>query len=352
MMKRTFNRLLLVTALQAFAVLAVLPAGRAAAQVDPAYQSLLREGVQQYDLGDFSAATRAFRLACFGMLDEPPALGGCLARLAMAQDRNDDPEGFQETFRRLSEVEERFQGYSKSDLTPEQRADLDRRLIARVPAATLRTIPAFQALADRKAEPKPDTKTAETKGKPESTGRSRRGQTSPPESSGKTAAVPPPGSTPAGTASTGTTAPPAAQTTPPAQAPQTAPAQTTPAPLTAEERASMVRVRKVLGEASQTRDLREAFDLAKAVADAHSDSQEAQHLAAESAYRVSRWEDAVRYFQRGGEPSAEQPELLFYMAVALFESGDGARAAEILRRSLPNLQRTPFVDTYARKILG
>ncbi len=344
-MKWTRSRIVLTAALIALTALTVLPAGPAAAEVDPFYQSLLREGVQQYDLGDFSAATRAFRLACFGMLDEAPALGGCLARLAMAQDRNDDPEGFAETFRRLSEVEERFQGYTQSDLTVEQRADLDKRLIARVPAATLRGIPAFRALADRKpAETKPaitadgktadgktdgktaDGKTADGKGKAQSPARSRRGQTTPPAP-----AAPPPAAT--------------APAPPPA-------ASATPAPLTADERASMVRVRKVLGEASQTKDLREAFDLAKVVADAHPDSPEAQHLAAESAYRVSRWEDAVRYFQRGGEPSADQPELLFYMSVALFESGDAARAAEILKRSLPNLQRTPFVDSYARKILG
>ncbi len=334
-MKRTRCRLVLVAALNALAALTVLPAGPAEAEVDPFYQSLLREGLQQYELGDFSAATRAFRLACFGMLDEAPALGGCLARLAMAQDRNDDAEGFQETFRRLSEVEERFQGYTQSDLTAEQRADLDKRLIARVPAASLRAVPAFRALADRKAAEAKPAVAEGGKGKAES-GRSRRGQATPPVPS-----APPPA------AGKTAAAPPVTTETPPSAAPPASPA-----PLTADERASMDRVRKVLGEASQTRDLREAFDLAKVVADAHPDSPEAQHLTAEAAYRVSRWEDAVRYFQRGGEPSTEQPELLFYMAVALFESGDAAKAAEILRRSLPSLQRTPFVDTYARKILG
>jgi predicted Zn-dependent protease len=125
-----------------------------------------------------------------------------------------------------------------------------------------------------------------------------------------------------------------------------------PRPLTAEERDGMSRVRKVLAGESKVKDLRQAFDIARGVADAHPESVEAQHLAAEAAYRVSRWADAARYFQRGGEPPADQPELLFYMAVALYESGDQARAAEILKRSLPNLQRTPYVDSYARKILG
>lgn len=276
--------------------LLLLPAAPVAAAIDPFYQSLLRQGVQQYDLGDFGSAVRSLRLACFGMLDEPAVLGSCLARLALAQDRNDDGEGFLETFRRLSEIEERFQGYTRSDLAPELRADLERRLAARVPAAALRSVGAFKALADRKAETKPP-------------GASGSGQ--------------PVVSQPAG-----------------------------PKPLTAEERDGMSRVRKVLTGDAKVKDLRQAFDTARSVADAHPESVEAQHLAAEAAYRVSRWADAARYFQRGGEPPADQPELLFYMAVALFESGEQAKAAEVLKRSLPNLQRTPYVDAYARKILG
>ncbi|HEX3126484.1 MAG TPA: hypothetical protein VH394_04080 [Thermoanaerobaculia bacterium] len=266
------------------------------AAVDPFYQSLLREGVQQYDLGDFGSAVRSLRLACFGMLDDPTDLGGCLVHLALAQDRTDDGEGFLETFRRLSEVEERFQAYTKSDLTPELRADLERRLVARVPAAALRSVAAFKALADRKAEAKPAG--ASGPGKPVV-------------------------SQPAG-----------------------------PKPLTSEERDGMSRARKVLSGQANAKDLRQAFDVARSIADAHPESIEAQHLAAEAAYRVSRWADAARYFQRGGEPPADQPELLFYMAVALYESGDHAKAAEVLKRSLPNLQRTPYVDAYAKKILG
>jgi predicted Zn-dependent protease len=125
-----------------------------------------------------------------------------------------------------------------------------------------------------------------------------------------------------------------------------------PRPLSAEERDGLSRARKVLSGTASAKDLRQAFDVARVVADAHPESVEAQHVAAEAAYRVSRWADAARYFQRGGEPPADQPELLFYMAVALYESGDPAKAAEILKRSLPNIERTPYVDAYAKKILG
>lgn len=300
------------------------------AEIDPFYQSLLREGVQQYDLGNFAASARTLRLACFGMLDEPAVLGGCLSRLALAQDRNGDGDGFLETFRRLSEVEERFQGYTRADLTPELRADLERRLVARVPVAALRSAAPFRALADRKVETKP------AGGDTANPGRSRRGQTASPQ------ATPPAAPSGGGDGNRRS----AASGQPVVSQPAA------PRPLTAEERDGLSRVRKVLSGNASVKDLRQAFDAARAVADAHPESVEAQHLTAEAAYRVSRWADAARYFQRGGEPPADQPELLFYMAVALYESGDPAKAAEILKRSLPNLQRTPYVDTYAKKILG
>ena len=290
---------------------------------DPFYQNLLREGIQDYDRGDFAASARTLRIACFGYLEVPPALAGCLSRLALAQDRASDGEAFQETFRRIVEIEERFQAYTKAELPAEIRTALEQRLAARIPVATLRSIPAFRALADSKV-PAPQP-AREPKRQPNNT---------------KTTASPPP-----------VVAAPTGATSAAGQAvnPAAASAQ---AEITVQERGNMAQVRRLLDQNSKIKELREAFDLARQVADAHASSVEAQHLAAEAAYRISRWEDAARYFRRGGEPAADKPELQFYMAVALFESGDAQAAAAILKRSLPNLQRTPYVDAYARKILG
>lgn len=282
-----------------------------AAAVDPFYQGLLREGVLQYDRGDYPASAQTLRIACFGMLDEPKALAGCLARLALAQDRFDDAEGFQDTFRRLAEVEERFGGWTGAELPAEARAALEQRLIARIPAATLRSIAAFRPLADRKGAQgakQPDPKTRNE------------------------------------------SAPARVTAAPPSPAPASKPAE--PRAMGAAERDKMAQARKTLAEKTRVKDLKQAYELAREVADAHPESVEAQHLAAEAAYRISSWADAARYFRRGGEPGEDQPELQFYMAVALFESGDTQGAAAILKRSLPNLQRSPYVDAYARKILG
>ncbi len=113
----------------------------------------------------------------------------------------------------------------------------------------------------------------------------------------------------------------------------------------------MARSERLL-TADGTGDLREALRLARQLADTHPDSKEAQYLAGEAAYRNSRWTEAAAYFRRGGAPGDDHPELLFYMAVAFYEVGDRPGAASALRRSLPNLQKTPYVESYAKRILG
>jgi Flp pilus assembly protein TadD len=123
------------------------------------------------------------------------------------------------------------------------------------------------------------------------------------------------------------------------------------AALTSAERDEMARSAHML-TASSTRDLKEALRMARELADAHPAAQEVQYLAAEACYRNSRWGDAVVYFRRGGTPDDDRPELLFYMAVSLYEMGDQPAAATALRRSLPNLQKTPYVESYAKRILG
>jgi len=295
-------RAVAIAAIAASTAIALLSTGPLRA-VDPTYLDLLRDGIHEYDRGSFPLAARSLRLACFGMLDEPKPLADCLVRLALAQDKSGDPEGFRETFRRLVELEERFQAYSQSTLPPEVRGALETRVAALIPAATLAASPpAFRSKAARKPE------TKDTKDSRDSKTVDR-------------------------------------QTPAPANPPQ-------PRPITAEERAKLDKARKLLDEKDKSRDLKQAFQLAREVADAHPDSREAQHLAGEAAYRVSRWQEAAAYLQRGGGPGEDEPERLFYLAVSLYESGNAQAAAEALRRSLPNLQRSPYIDSYTKKILG
>jgi tetratricopeptide (TPR) repeat protein len=134
-------------------------------------------------------------------------------------------------------------------------------------------------------------------------------------------------------------------------APASAPATPTVRPLSPTEREAMARSERLLS-ATGIGDLREALRLARQLADTHPDSREAQYLAGEAAYRNSRWTEAAAYFKRGGTPGDDRPELLFYMAVSLYEVGDQPGAALALKRSLPNLQKTPYVESYVKRILG
>jgi tetratricopeptide (TPR) repeat protein len=298
-----------------FAVLLLsllLPGGAAApagAAVDPTYQNLLREGQHAFDRKDFAAAARDLRLACFGMLDEPRPLADCLARLALAQDRLEDADGFGATFQRLVEVEDRFKAYSQGDLAPELKVLLEPRVAVRIPAATLAGIPAFSALARKPAPQAPATQ--EKRAAP---GASRRAAAPPKEAKEAAAAA---------------------------------------APLSDDERKALIRARLLLSEQKPDKnELEEAFKISRQVSDAHADLKEAHHIAGEAAYRLRRWSDALQYFRRGGDPGDDQPERLFYLAVTLYESGDAAGAAAAMKRALPNLQRTSYVDTYTQKILG
>jgi tetratricopeptide (TPR) repeat protein len=526
-------------------VLPVLPAASAllagepaaSAATDPFYVDLLRDGITSYDRGEFAAAAKRLRLACFGLLDDPQALAACLTRLAAAQGAGGDSDAFRETFRRIADLEERFAAYTRAELPPEIRTAFEQRAAAIVPAATLEAVPAFKDLLSRKletqlaalpprerrrqleerlakdpknptlnvlladldlgegnvapalarldqvlalaprdaralcvrglarasakrcAEAVPDLEGCWMSGRELRYGaallgcRVERGEwrqaeeqvralppawkedrrvaalvqqvakhqgatTAPTAGSanpGGTSAVAAPGAapargggagSPAGTSGTGTIGGGAgasatggagvrsggATTTgggggmPPsgsagaarngaavvggtaaggsprggAASPGGLPGGGAPgAPgsaaasrgLSAAERETVAKAERLL-TATTSRDLQEALRLARQVADAHPDAREVQYLAGEAAYRNSRWADAAVFFKRGGAPGDDRPELLFYMAVALYEVGDQPGAAAALRRSLPNLQKTPYVEGYVKRILG
>jgi hypothetical protein len=327
---------------KALPLLLLLAAVPATAAIDPFYQGLLRDGQLSFDRKEYGTASRQLRLACFGMLDDPKPLADCLARLLLAQDGANDGEGVRETFRRLIEVEDRFKAYSQGDIAPELRAALETKLAARIPAATLANTPVFRSTQAKKtlAPAGPATGPAPAPAGPAHGAPATKPVT---KSASPIAAQPP---TPEPGAPGG-----------PSKAPATPPATTVAAaaadkPLTDAERKKLDQARQLLAEQRPSRELRQAFELARSVADAHPGSKEAQHLAAEGAYRISRWGDATTYFRRGGDPGDGEPERLFYLAVSLYESGDASGAAAALKRALPNLKRTPYVETYIKKILG
>lgn len=283
-------------------VLLGLVAQASFAAPDPFYLNLLRDGRLATERGEYTQAVRNLRLACFGFLDEPPLLAEGLTLLAMAEAASGDRAAFELTFRRLIEVEDRFRGYTQASLLAETRSSFESLVVQLIPKDFLEFTGTFAHLAERADEAakkgaKVAQKSTKREEKPEVAEGPARG-------------------------------------------------------LSKREEEALVQARTGLDSAQTVEALENALGLAKHVADRHSNEAEAQYLVARIAYRASRWHDTVRYFRRGGDPGDAQPELLFYFAVALFETGEAAEAAETLKRCLPSLNRTDYVQSYIEKILG
>jgi len=319
------------------AVAGLALAATPATAADPFYLDLLRQGLATRARGQQAEAARLLRLAAFGMLEEPPLLAQALAHLALAQAASGDDEGFQQSVRRLSEAETRFQAYTAADLVPQVRAALESEIVRWVPAAALRLDPAFARLVPPPAEVAGDGR------------RQRRRPPSAPSTADTATPAAAPPSPSAANPTPQATSPPAATPADP-QAANPAPHPAAPASPSPETEAKLARARELLEQARVASDLAPAMALARQVADAEPANREAQHLAARIAYRGSNWSEAAAYFERGGVPADSVQR--FYLAVALYEAGGAERAAEVLRQALPGLRRTPFVDAYVLRILG
>lgn len=372
-MRRVPGLVLLASCL---ALLSPSPAGAA----HPFYERLLGDGVAALELGDAETAARNLELAAFGFLDEPPLLARALVHLAIARVELGDDEAFRETLTRLVEIEERFGGYGQAEIPPAVRTDFETRIlssaareleqgrssVARQRAGVLLTLapgstPARclqgraaavdgdcdDAVSDVSACETAPTEPAVLRGllachvereewreaRELAAGlpRELRRDRSFAPLLERVEAAPEPGP----------------ETVPP-PLPSSDPQR-----LTQEERdETLQRARAQLEAARTVGDLDQALELTGRVADANPADVEAQLLAGEIAYRASRWEDAVLYFDRAGDLEDAPPEVLFFFAVSLYETNRQERARSALERALPDLARTPFVNRYVDMILS
>ncbi|REJ81851.1 MAG: hypothetical protein DWQ36_05070 [Acidobacteria bacterium] len=96
--------------------------------------------------------------------------------------------------------------------------------------------------------------------------------------------------------------------------------------------------------------LERALQMADSTAAGPAARRSAHRLAGEIAYRAARWATAVRHLTQDGDP--QSPAHLFYLAVSLWEVGYRQAARQALRRALPDLLPTPFVEARRRQMLG
>lgn len=144
-------------------------------------------------------------------------------------------------------------------------------------------------------------------------------------------------------------APPDVAESPTVESPTATPPVAAAPPAASPDLATRVaEARGVLRSSSSREELTAVFERMRGLADRQPENPELQVLVAEISYRLRRWSEVVAYFERGGSASA--PDQQFYLAVALYETGDRAAAARALDLCLPNLEETAVVRGYVEKI--
>lgn len=143
------RRLFLVVAAAAVVLLGAPSLGRA----DEFAQGRLASGIDAFRAKRYTEASDQFRIACFGLLDQPVLLTEGLVRLALSQEAAGRRADVEKTLNRFLEVERRFAGYANSHLDAPTRAELQTLLRARVPADAIAAVPSLAGLAGKAGAP-------------------------------------------------------------------------------------------------------------------------------------------------------------------------------------------------------
>ena len=138
--RRTFPFLLAV-------VLGMMPSV-ASLVADDFNQDRLRDGENAYAAKRYAEAIDQFRIAAFGTLDHPPLFSECLVRLALAESAANKSTDTLATIERFLDLERRFPSYAKANLQPETRSAFQALLVAKVPQATILSVPSLAGLIE------------------------------------------------------------------------------------------------------------------------------------------------------------------------------------------------------------
>lgn len=385
----------------------------AAATPSEFYASLLRRGIAAYEGGRFDVAARHLRFAAFGYVDSLEAYQTAQVYLALTHDRLGEQDRVREAVRRVLQaerIERRFAGLqlpasvraafdklASTVLSPGELAGL--RGTAELPPAAVipsrvRTTTTGTATTPQTAQTQPpaaqqpppaSTTVTETTTPPVVVDRIDVEVTTAQTPASQPAETQPP-------AAPSTTTGPATQTqqpvTPQAVAPQTSP-QTPPAqnttvttpqaqpetprtttippaqpvitpntpPRPAEPRAvtysaAELAVRFAAAErALVTSNLAEARRIYRELL---ASTNAAAHATAirvgEGLYRARDFAGALAAFERAGPLQRGEEPYRYYIAVALYETGQYDRAKRELAAVLPYIEVTPDVDRYRSKI--
>lgn len=364
----------------------------AAATPSEFYSSLLRRGVAAYDAGRLEEAARHLRYAAFGYVDTIEAYQTAQIYLALTHDRLNEQDRVTEAVRRVLQAERIERRYGRVQvpaavrtafekvagqvLTPAELTGL--RGTGPLPAAppvqsTLRTTTTGTAVQPP-AQPAPATATTtppvtvdrvevevvkpappqpQTSQQPATAQNPRPAQTQPAQTSTQQPrpATTQPVQTPQGT-QRGTNNNSSSNTTPA----QPRPAVTTPATTTTTTRptytAAEVATRFANAErALTTSNLAEARRIYRELlASANANDHATAVRIAEGFYRARDFSGALAGFERAGALRRGEEPYRYYVAVALYETGQYERARRELAAALPYIEVTADVERYRLKI--
>jgi tetratricopeptide (TPR) repeat protein len=119
--------------------------------VDPFYENLLTEGQLAFARGDHAGASKRFRIACFGLLEEPTRLADCRTRLALSEARLGHREEFESAFRQILELERRFGAYAEATMPADLRSDFEQQVALWIPEEVIRGVPVFESVVRKRA---------------------------------------------------------------------------------------------------------------------------------------------------------------------------------------------------------
>ena len=115
---------------------------------DDFYEQQLRAGKADFQASRLPQAADEFRIAAFGLMQQPPLLQESLARLAVAQNALGQTDEVKKTLDRFIDVEQRFAPYQNVELEPSVRSKFEELIVKQIPRPTLQAIPSLARLAN------------------------------------------------------------------------------------------------------------------------------------------------------------------------------------------------------------
>jgi tetratricopeptide (TPR) repeat protein len=319
------------------------------------YVSLLNRGIAEVEAGRDATAVTPLRLAAFGLVESIEHYETAQVHLVIALDRLNQPDSAREAAMRIMAAERVERKFGSITLSPAIRTAFSasaKKLLTPGEAAALLNATAAPAVQSQR--PQTPARVVESPSRPvvekPAAAATTTTTTAPPPSTTRRLEDPKPPPAPTRTVEDPKTPPSTTRRledskTPPATKP--APAQiAAPAKPAVDVPARVAAGERALSAAN----LAEARKIYRELLDAPGVDHATWIRIAEGLYRSRDFAGALTAFQRVGTLRSGEEAYRYYVAVALYETGQYDRARRELAAALPFIEVTPDVERYRAKI--